>query len=125
MLKLMRVTSVRTVFLKMNFKIGDKVISADGYVGKIISICECDRCKERGFYEPVVEWSDGSVDWITIWEKKSNFHNYYQIGDNIFGNIFLDDVKQQIVDTKKVLRCLEEQRDVLMDILDRLEYGGG
>lgn len=105
----------------MIFNIGDKVISADGYVGKIISICDCSRCKKRGFLEPIVEWADGNVDWITDWDKENNFHNYYQIGDNIFGNIWLDDIKQQIADTKKVLRRLEGQREVLMDILERRE----
>ena len=120
----MLVISVGRVFLKMYFNIGDEVISADGYIGKIISICDCDRCKQRGFYEPVVEWGDGNVDWITCWEKENNFRNYYQIGDYVFGNTQLESVKLQIAEIKEKLYRLEEQRDVLSDILDRLEYRG-
>ena len=109
----------------MHFNIGDEVITADGYVGKIISICECSRCKNRGFYEPIVEWSDGTVDWITDFEQSNNFRNYYKIGDYVFGNVQFESVKRQIADIKDKLYRLESQRDVLADILYGLEYKGG
>ena len=114
----MLVISVGRVFLKMHFNVGDEVISADGYVGKIISICDCDRCKQRGFYEPVVEWEDGNVDWITDWEQSNNFRHYYKIGNYVFGNTQFESVKQQITDLKDKLHRLEKQRDVLSDIIE-------
>jgi hypothetical protein len=103
------------------FNIGDEVVMADGFCGKIISICECDRCKERGFLEPIVEWDDDNVDWITEWDLYDGFHNYYMIGNYTFGNIHLEDVKQQISETKNKLYQLEEQRDLLLYILERRE----
>lgn len=43
------------------------------------------------------------------------------IGDYIFGNIHLEDVKQQIAEAKSKLRQLEEQRDLLSYLLERQE----
>lgn len=120
----MLVISARQVFLKMNkyeFNIGDEVITADGFCGEIINICECDRCKERGFLEPVVEWQDGNVDWITDWNLNNNFNNYYKIGDYIFGNIHLEDLKKQISRLRSQVYQLEDQRDFLMDLIERRE----
>ena len=103
------------------FNIGDEVITADGWCGEIISFCDCSRCKERGFFEPIVEWQDGSVDWIPDLVCHNNFSNYYKIGDYVFGNIHLEDVKEKIYDLKKKMWQLEDQRDVLLSILERRE----
>ena len=77
--------------LLYTFKVGDKVITSDGRTGTIRSICYCDRCKERGFYEPKVEMDVG-VDqiWITDTDKENGFMSFYQIGDRVFGNIDLE-----------------------------------
>ena len=37
------------------FEVGDEVITSTGKVGVITDICTCEKCKERGFYEPTVE----------------------------------------------------------------------
>ena len=37
------------------FEVGDEVITSNGKVGIITDICTCEKCKERGFYEPTVE----------------------------------------------------------------------
>lgn len=42
----------------IQFHEGDFVEDINGKIGYISSICHCDKCKERGFYEP------------TIWERK-------------------------------------------------------
>ena len=105
----------------MKFKVGDEVISADGCVGKIIRICDCDRCKQRGFYEPIVVWDDGNVDWITDWEQSNNFRHYYKIGNYVFGNTQFESVKQEIARLKEQLYRLEQQRYVLSYLLERRE----
>lgn len=41
------------------FRVGDEVETVDGMSGKIVSICHCERCAERGFFEPKWETLDG------------------------------------------------------------------
>lgn len=73
------------------FKPGDKVITSLGETGIITRICKCDRCKARGFYEPVV-LCDEESDYIDITDSdfKNGFKSFYRIGDYIFGNINFD-----------------------------------
>ena len=92
--------------LTCGFKVGDQVITCDGRVGSIIDICTCDRCKERGFYEPEVEYNNGDTDYITIGNKNNEFKYYYKIGDRIFGN--LDD--KNLLSRMKTLK--EEMQEV-------------
>lgn len=74
--------------LRYTFKVGDKVITSDGRTGTITSICDCERCKKRGFYEPDVEMNFGvGRIWITDTDKENGFLNFYQIGDYVFGNV--------------------------------------
>ena len=48
------------------FRVGDEVETVDGMSGKIVSICHCERCAERGFFEPKWETLDGKYsDYIT------------------------------------------------------------
>ena len=55
------------------FKVGDQVITDDGRVGVIESICDCESCKDRGFYEPRVKMQDGYDQiWITDTDKKTS-----------------------------------------------------
>ena len=69
------------------FKVGDKVITSYGEVGVIKSICDCDKCKQRGFLEPQVETEIGvGRIWITDTDKENGFKSFYQIGDYVFGN---------------------------------------
>lgn len=101
--------------LEYKFKIGDEVITSYGETGKIIDICECDMCAERGFYELVVKYDD-YTDWITVSEAKNGFENYYKIGGYTFGNKDLSKIEYNI-------KCLEEklikyrlQRNVLLSL---------
>ena len=61
---------------KYTFHVGDEVITDDGRVGKITSICTCDRCKTRGFYEPTVDFHDGYHNYITHWDYENDCINY-------------------------------------------------
>ena len=65
---------------KYIFHVGDEVITDDGRVGKIASICTCERCEARGFYEPTVVFSDKYDNYITHWDYENEFFGYYKIG---------------------------------------------
>lgn len=111
--------------LRCSFKVGDKVITADGRTGTITSICDCDRCKNRGFYEPKVEMNIG-VDqiWITDTDKENGFISFYQIGDRVFGNVDTEAskyVRERIIELKHEVINYESQ----LDMLKKLENNDG
>ncbi len=96
--------------LTCGFKVGDKVITSTGKVGTITDICTCDKCKERGFYEPKVEVKIGNGDiYITDNDKRANFRSFYKIGDKVFGNIDEDDVLYNIKSTKEQIKELQSE----------------
>ena len=94
--------------LNCGFKVGDEVITSTGQVGRITDICICDKCKERGFYEPKVEVEIGSgVIYITDNDKRVNFRSFYKIGDQVFGNIDEEDLLYDIESTKEQVKQLQ------------------
>lgn len=99
------------------FKVGDQVITDDGRVGTITDICTCERCKERGFYEPKITTEIGLYDiWMTDTDKNNGFISYYKIGDRVFGNVDekqIDIIKENIHTRKHEIIALEAQLDVL------------
>lgn len=104
-------------FALYTFKVGDDVITSDGRVGTITGICTCDKCKERGFYEPKVTTECGIYDiWITDTDKNNGFISYYKIGDKTFGNVdekAEERIKEDIHTRKSELISLETQLNVL------------
>lgn len=96
--------------LNCGFKVGDEVITSTGEVGKIISFCTCQFCKERGFYEPTVENEIGNDPiYITDIDKRDNFSSFYKIGDKVFGNIDEDAVKDSIKSVKEQVYKLQSE----------------
>ena len=105
------------------FKVGDQVITDDGRVGTITDICICDRCKERGFYEPSAIMEDGDRIWITDTDKENGFKHYYQIGDRVFGNLeegCIERIEQRISRRKSELVALENQLNMAKKLKDNL-----
>lgn len=104
--------------LTCDFKVGDQVITSTGKVGTITSICTCDQCKDRGFYEPTVELEigDGSI-WITDNDKRVNFRSFYKIGDRVFGNIDEECVVNNIKSKKEFIK---EQQEELIQLEGQL-----
>lgn len=68
----------------IQFHEGDFVESSDGKIGYISSICHCDECKKRGFFEPTITYSDGTTDYISNYSVKSVPFDYKQIGTQKF-----------------------------------------
>ena len=70
--------------MKYEFHVGDYVEDATGRVGYIQSICQCEQCKARGFYESFVLYTDGDGDYITAYEYEKGFPGYKRIGQYDF-----------------------------------------
>ena len=69
------------------FRVGDEVETIDGMSGKIVSICHCERCAERGFFEPIWETSDGEYsDYITVNQANRGFPYYRRIGKYVWNH---------------------------------------
>lgn len=99
--------------LTCGFKVGDEVITYDGRVGEIIDICTCDSCRNRGFYEPEVQYNNGETDYITISAKNNGFKNFYKIGDYVFGNLDDSRIFTRILGLREELEDLEAQLNVV------------
>lgn len=95
----------------IQFHEGDYVESSDGKIGYISSICHCDECKKRGFFEPTITYSDGTTDYISNYSVKTVPSDYKQIGTQKFS-------------TKDVLRnriaALEKENKELKEKVDNL-----
>ncbi len=99
--------------LTCGFKVGDEVITDDGRVGKIINICTCEHCEERGFYEPEVEFDDGDTEYIEISDKKNGFNSFYKIGDRVFGNLDDSYLVARTTSLRDELHMLDKQLDIV------------
>ena len=102
------------------FKVGDQVITSDGRVGVIEGICDCEYCKERGFYEPKVKMTIGNDQiWIADTDKENGFIRFYKIGNQVFGNVnkeAIEDIRENITDVRHELIEYESQLNVLLDL---------
>lgn len=92
------------------FRIGDTIINSAGDKGKIVDICQCSYCEERGFYEPKWISDDGErVNYISVGDAEAGFPDYYQIGDYHFGNLDRELVTRQIETYERYLKRLHNQ----------------
>ena len=100
------------------FAVGDKVVTIYGEVGHVVDICRCDRCLERGFYEPTWKIDDsGDVDWITINNAERGFDDFYQIGKYRFGHTFNKSVvRAMIIEEEVELRRLKRRLQVMEEL---------
>ena len=110
--------------LRYTFKIGDKVITADGRTGTITDICNCDRCKERGFYEPTVTFSDYR-EYISISDKNDDFKSYYSIGDRVFGNLNEESVVKELEEIGERYNKLVKQQGMIHLLRYKKENNNG
>lgn len=101
--------------LEYKFEIGDIVITSYGEIGKVIDICECEQCAERGFYELVIRY-DGYTDWLMVGEAKAGFPSFYKIGKYVFGNKSLSKLEYDIKCLQDKLAKYRVQRNVLLGL---------
>lgn len=95
----------------IQFHEGDYVENSDGKIGYISSICHCDECKKRGFFEPIITYSDGTTDYISNYSVKSVSSDYKQIGTQKFST--KDVLRNRIVALEKENKELKEEVDNL------------
>lgn len=65
---------------KYDFHVGDYVEDIDGNVGYIDFICDCYKCKERGFNEPRIRYTSVETDYITVYQLEHLDKSYKRIG---------------------------------------------
>lgn len=101
------------------FNVGDEVITSEGERGKITYICECNKCKERAFCEPIwVKDGESEEEYITNYMAQAGFKGFYRIGqyrfDDFCENILLkeiQDYEEEIARRKKQLANIKEIRE--------------
>lgn len=91
----------------IQFHEGDYVESSDGKIGYISSICHCDECKKRGFFEPTITYSDGTTDYISNYSVKTVSSDYKQIGTQKFST--KDVLRNRIAALEKENKELKEK----------------
>lgn len=95
----------------IQFHEGDYVENNDGKIGYISSICHCDECKKRGFFEPTITYSDGTTDYISNYSVKTVSSDYKQIGTQKFSTE--DVLRNRIAALEKENKELKERVDNL------------
>ena len=84
------------------FRVGDEVETVDGMSGKIVSICHCERCAERGFFEPRWETLDGKYsDYITVNQANRGFPYYRRIGKYVWNHDANEEKKKKNIFIKE------------------------
>ena len=91
----------------IQFHEGDYVENNDGKIGYISSICHCDECKKRGFFEPTITYSDGTTDYISNYSVKTVSSDYKQIGTQKFSTE--DELRNRITALEKENKELKEE----------------
>lgn len=91
----------------IQFHEGDYVESSDGKIGYISSICHCDECKKRGFFEPTITYFDGTTDYISNYSVKTISSDYKQIGIQRFSTE--DELRNRITALEKENKELTEE----------------
>ena len=95
----------------IQFHEGDYVENSNGKIGYISSICHCDKCKKRGFFEPTITYSDGTTDYISNYSVKTVSSEYKQIGTQKFSTE--DELRNRITTLEKENKELKEEVDNL------------
>ena len=95
----------------IQFHEGDYVENNEGKIGYISSICHCDECKKRGFFEPTITYSDGTTDYISNYSVKTVSSDYKQIGIQKFSTE--DELRNKIAALEKENKELKEKVDNL------------
>lgn len=99
----------------IQFHEGDYVENSDGKIGYISSICHCDECKKRGFFEPTITYNDWTTDYISNYSVKTVSSDYKQIGTQKFST---EDSTESTLKNK--IATLEKENKELKEKVDNL-----
>lgn len=92
--------------INLELKKGMWVITNDRMkLGQIKDFCTCDMCKERGFYEPIIN----NHIYITNYDKSRGFHGY-KFYDNL-----IDLVKEGDYVNGERINFITNKRELLTD----------
>lgn len=95
----------------IQFHEGDYVENSNGKIGYISSICHCDECKKRGFFELTITYSDGTTDYISNYSVETVSSDYKQIGTQKFSTE--DELRNRITALEKENKELKGKVDNL------------
>ena len=101
----------------IQFHEGDYVENNEGKIGYISSICHCDECKKRGFFEPTITYFDGTTDYISNYSAKTVSYDYKQIGTQKFSTE--DVLRNRIVALEKENKELKGKVDNLTHLVTK------
>ena len=107
----------RNPITDIQFHEGDFVESSDGKIGYISSICHCDECKKRGFFEPTITYSDGTTDYISNYSVKTVSSAYKPIGTQKFSTV--DVLRNRIVTLEKENKDLKGKVNNLIHLVTK------
>ena len=68
----------------IEFHEGDFVQRKDGATGYVDSVCHCDECLKRGFFEPTIKYLNGETEYLSNYDVNNIPECYIQIGTHIF-----------------------------------------
>lgn len=91
--------------MEYKFNVGDIVETIDGVRGRIEFICDCDKCRERGFLEPCYKSDSGDYGYyITKYQAENGFPSYRRIGNYIFNQKKDEDsISKKVTKVKNVI----------------------
>ena len=92
------------------FNVGDEVITSEGERGKITYICQCNKCKQRAFCEPIwVKDGESEEEYITNYMAQNGFRGFYRIGQYRFDDFCEDILLKEIQDHEDdIMRCRKQ-----------------
>lgn len=121
-----------TIDSLINFRVGDKVITARGDVGEITSV---SNWREKGFPDIDVRWTGAlfreneyegygaygaESQAIALSDCRNKYKDFYQIGETVFGNVDIASVEEARNEALSTLNKLQDK----IKFLDKLKYEG-
>ncbi len=121
-----------TIDSLIDFRVGDKVITARGDIGRITSVRFWDG---QGFPDIDVRWTDAyfrennyggygadgtEVRAIDSYDCENKYREFYQIGKTVLGNIDLPSVEEARNEALSALNKLQDK----IKFLHKLQYEG-
>lgn len=112
---------------KIDLKVGDKVIRADGLSGKITAVFD-DRTDEKS---PIakISYENGETAMLYSADEQNDFKMFYLIGTTVFGNKIpvkcidedILDVKHSLSTYRKTLARIKQELIHVQEVVERME----